>query len=1751
MGGSFDGDLTPNINDGYPILKWQNPNTEYGIRLTATPANATVVVTSGDTPLTPVSSDGGVYIFSPLATGTYEYTVSEAAGDYIQESGTLTVGFADAIKTVTLQRNTYTVAFAVMPGDAVVSIAEAGSEQSKTASGGVASFTLPAGTYTYSVDKFGYATEIGTVTVEKGPGAVTTTVNLTENTKYDLTFSITPVGVALTVTHATQGVQTPVSGTTYNLYEGETYSYTVRQSGYFTVKDTVTMGGGDDTITITMEVGVASWDGVSRTEAALVDGVYQISDPEHLAWFRDKVNSDLIVSTSGNNGSQVINNSTSSTRNVILLNDIDLGGYEWAPIGTYTTGNYSATAPVGFAGTFDGNGNTITGLSITTGTNGSGLFGVLMGGTVKDLTVEGSIRGGQYTGGIVGYSTGNATKYPNGATISNCVSYVDITATRFIGGITGYLAGNVSPYTSLIEYCMNYGTIASSTSGDYIGGIVGNASGTMGVKYCGNEGNVSGGDSVGGVVGNGSMPITGCYNAGNVTGSSANTNVGGIVGFTNNANNSTITDCYNIGNITGTNRVGGIIGWMNNTTVTSPASIDTAYNVGTITGTGVAVGAIIGEKNSATNGGKLVINAHYLAGTAAIGIGSNAHADDEAEAKTAAEMKTGEFLDLLGAAFQEAGFANGGYPILIWQTAGVDYLAQAKVAKIAVINAVKNGLMEARYTVESWVALLEAIDGAISDVNAATTIPEVDAVTIPDPSAILDLIPAGDSVTVYISYQADDTGFYIAKQEFTVTADLAEKYGYTDSFNTQKVSALDAIVAAHITIFGDDVSIINSVLSVGGTGWIANFMNDGTGSYVYIINGNFAVDIPGEMELSAGDYIQLQSMQDTIMWRDTLTWFEYEGGRANAITVEAGQDFVLTLKGAEAITWQDPSDLAITNISGASIVEVGIVDNALFNGESLGYFEDVIGITVSGGTVTLNYAGPGIYIMSAIRSSGTPLISPWLVVTVIEEGALPDVDKTALNSLIVQAQAKDEDDYESGWSEFIAALDAAISVAEDDNATLAEVNSAINALNLAMNALVVKVGELPDWEEVMNTAFKYIQSKVTTPGYGNEWAILALARSGYLDTEYYDGYYSRVLAAIASRGVKLDANMSTDNSRLILALTALGIDASSAGGKDLVAPLLSDKGWVTGQGINGAIYALLAIDSAPYGADDSVKQALVDYILDGQISGGWGMAGSATVDMTAMALQALAPYSSQPAVKAAVEDALDWLDTKTISDAENNAQVIVALSALGLDAEDYVNALLTYYDVVSGGFKHSPSVNLMATEQAAYALVAYSRFLNEQNTLYDMSDATKLVSDDVTPTKVDKSALIAKIAEAEDYTQSSYTTASWSVLSAALTNARTVRDDENASQGEVDATTIRLTSAINTLTRAGSGVTASYVRISVTNPNARGSQIKVYFTNTQFEMNNNETAYTLLLRTGLDIRTSTQSQYVGVYVASINGFGEFSDGPTSGWRFRVTRGGTTVFPNVSASLYFLQDGDIVEWMYNTRDLGGDVGDSTGDTGGNGTENKEIIEIVDDKTPLGQFGEWTDPFDDVEEADWFYEEVKYAFENGLMNGTAANMFSPNTNLSRAMIVTILYRLEGEPTVTSSEPFNDVAAGQWYTDAIVWASTNGIVEGYGNSKFGPNDDITREQLATILCRYAAWTGLDTSETANLSGYTDAGQISDWALDAMKWANAERLITGRTATTLVPAGTATRSEAATILMRFMSRYASWAYPWTTPVL
>lgn len=179
------------------------------------------------------------------------------------------------------------------------------------------------------------------------------------------------------------------------------------------------------------------------------------------------------------------------------------------------------------------------------------------------------------------------------------------------------------------------------------------------------------------------------------------------------------------------------------------------------------------------------------------------------------------------------------------------------------------------------------------------------------------------------------------------------------------------------------------------------------------------------------------------------------------------------------------------------------------------------------------------------------------------------------------------------------------------------------------------------------------------------------------------------------------------------------------------------------------------------------------------------------------------------------------------------------------------------------------------------------------------------------------------------------------------------------------------------------------------------------------------------------------------------------------------------------------------------------------------------------------------FADVAGGAWYADCVAAAANSGLMTGTGKDLFSPEVKMTRAMLVTTLYRLAGAPAVNGGAGFTDTQTGAWYSDAISWAVQNKIAEGYGGGRFGANDEVTREQFVTMLLRFAQYKKYTAAGSAPLDGFKDADSVSGWALSAMKWAAAEKLITGRTPDTLAPCGSATRAEAAAILTRFAVRF------------
>lgn len=191
-------------------------------------------------------------------------------------------------------------------------------------------------------------------------------------------------------------------------------------------------------------------------------------------------------------------------------------------------------------------------------------------------------------------------------------------------------------------------------------------------------------------------------------------------------------------------------------------------------------------------------------------------------------------------------------------------------------------------------------------------------------------------------------------------------------------------------------------------------------------------------------------------------------------------------------------------------------------------------------------------------------------------------------------------------------------------------------------------------------------------------------------------------------------------------------------------------------------------------------------------------------------------------------------------------------------------------------------------------------------------------------------------------------------------------------------------------------------------------------------------------------------------------------------------------------------------------------------------------VVPGKVPGSSTGSGSEnPFTDID-GHWAKDEILAAYEAGLVNGLGDGRFGPDVALNRAMFATLLYRLAGSPKATGTNPFTDVAAGQYYEDAVIWAYSNGVVTGTSDTTFSPDTTLTREQMVTMLYRYAKWAGMSVSGSAKLDSFTDAASVSAYAVEAMQWAVANSIIKGQ-GDALAPAGTTTRAQAAAVLVRF----------------
>lgn len=641
-----------------------------------------------------------------------------------------------------------------------------------------------------------------------------------------------------------------------------------------------------------------------------------------------------------------------------------------------------------------------------------------------------------------------------------------------------------------------------------------------------------------------------------------------------------------------------------------------------------------------------------------------------------------------------------------------------------------------------------------------------------------------------------------------------------------------------------------------------------------------------------------------------------------------------------------------------------------------------------------------------------------------------------------------------------------------------------------------------------------------------------------------------------------------DLAKSIIALTAMGYDATkittdsgaALDGVAKLAAMVNDERNTNVTNIYTLPYVMIALQQLgnTYQAElDKLTNSALDQALK---NGGWSWGPDFDADATNPVILALAPYNNtNDKVRAALDKAVTALAAYqkkdgSVGNGASTGLAIAAVSALGMNPAAFVNAdggkslvdgLLANALASEDGF--DSNANSFGTEQGFRGLIALANAKEGQPyRLYDFSGQTLVpavatfwaqnaaVSVKTIP---EDAAVVVKSGETEvaadkvhgayDLPAGAYTYTVSKDGYVTKTGSFTITAEQAAGH---EKQTIHVS-----LVSAGSGSGSSSKEIKVTVkvmvPPKDKSKLYTYKHDAKVYTNlvsDDKNAVTVSSGTSvrdamvsvLDANYISYNEESDGYFPTIGGWEETERGKNSGWMFMVNGSMSTV----SAKDYDLTRNSTIVWFY-TDDYTNDYGSESWSDGGSSSKPEE---------------NQTFPFLDVVDTSWYYAAVKYAYEHKLFGGTSATEFSPEATMTRGMAATILYSLEGSPAVSAKSPFSDVADGQWYAKAVIWAEENGIVGGIDSESFAPEAGVTREQLAAILYRYAQYKKYSVSvgEDTNILSYEDALQISPYAVSAIQWACGSGLMTGRTQTALAPVGTVTRAEVAVMLQRFCEK-------------
>lgn len=1363
-----------------------------------------------------------------------------------------------------------------------------------------------------------------------------------------------------------------------------------------------------------------------------------------------------------------------------LTADIDLGGEAWTPF--EPSSGYVSEA---YAGTFDGANHTIKGLSVnSTSSKGVGLFGTVCGATIKNLMVEGNV------------SASNSA---------------------FVGGIVGK-----TQTSATIDSCSFAGTVTSTKKNS--------AAGTAGIV---------------GRVNAGTVTITNCANTATINGTGAI--AAGILG--NGGNNKvTIENCYNTGAISGQWYASGICG-----SDTLPASkITNCYNSGTIT---------------ATNGGS------YYAGITANfkgTISNSYYANPAADAlvgttpATAIAITSPDGLaDKLGSAFKEdtAG-ANKGYPILVWQ-AGEVVQPDPRIELTG-----PDTLWRTANEPQPQVTITAACKDMDKDTHVDWTLTEGEGiVTLETPEGA-----GAANQSVIVKAMADGAG------KAVITAATAD--GITASLAIYVIPQVTTVELEGVVAVGETVRAKVNVL--------------GGGEYDY---DNFPKLKIEWCYLTAADYSAGNTGTDAYKEITGTTGREYTipenmAGNYLACRVNGG-DLCRAIRIAsaeEAKLQADASALTLNTADIRAATTIALPATGTVNGSAITWTSsDSSIIDPATGTVTLPAAGIRTVTLSATLTRGDAAahrnfdIRVWSQAEIDKEAA-----KSELRKLVEQLDGNVTLTPEYGRDTNVNAMlsakldDSSIAVSvskveevhggagvaadgtityffADPNTTPLVHNGSYNvtfALSKAGATETLKVPVIIGWDalRVRTTISNEITAKLTTEGLcaagedpnlltqdltlpkvidGKKWALISWTssdpsviavsdRNQQTADARFDPYVGVVKAPAQDKTVTLTATVTFQFTGMqeqaitvskVFTVAVKGQETTAR--EDLQAKL--DAGFAAYGGLRDAVTGepLTQRDGKYLAANDIHFPTTHDFGVDGKYT---------PVTITSSDADTIVPPDVNNAARVDVyrplpgEAAKDVTVTVTLTDSDSGVAVsrdfVIAVQPLTQQEIDSELALMAevkahYFDGIRNA---NTDPNYITTDLHAFQEVHRSADgalvwtydnadltgsgivpvamdgwqATERWRLFRSTNPAVISHENLLVTRATEHKAVTIVSELSSETLGKYAArypdnADFQALSHQAVSARLTVAGTAPTSSEPQVTTSTVTFQLHTDTDV-------WIRPTIVYDQPEGTTAMDVFRQ-------------VLTANGYTYEAK------GSYVQAIirpdgTRVAEFSKGQNSGWLFRVNDD----FPDVAMDEYQLQDGDVIEVLF-TADY---------------TQEPGMLL----------------PFTDVSWDHWAYSAVKRVYTRGLMVGVSDTSFAPGQTLSRAMLASVLYRLAGEPAVTAENPFTDVPADRWYTDAVIWAAENGIVVGCGDGTFRPNAPATRAQTAVMLYAYANFAGRNTSQRADLSAFADAADVPSWALAEMQWANAAQLILGRDGKLLAPNAETTRAEMASILSTFIGK-------------